>query len=590
MTLTPEKKASLSEAAGYSFGQLKVFRDNRKAAVKQYLGTHYSENGAEYKVPIPMIELAVNIYLQRLVASCPQVMVNTGVPKLREITDRFKLAINHLIANEIDLEDTLERAVIGAIFSIGIVKVGINHTQIEYMGAMHDAGQPFADYVNLDNWLHDMTTDDWKQCQFMADRYPIAVEDAKKMFPKETHKHLAPSSQTNLDEEGVHNITDSGGHRKEYSETLLVWDCYLPREKRVITFLDSGDPGDPFGEELHSREWYGIETGPYHILGFNKVEGNSMPLSPVALWMDLDALVNKLFRKLGRQAERQKTYTAVASGNLKDGNRIRTASDGDMIPVDNPDKVKDVKTGGIDPSNLAFMLQSKDFFSYMAGNLDLLGGLSPQSDTATQDTLLTAGASERIKRMQKKVYKFTLGICKALAFYLWNDPAIEVPVVKRVPGLDDVQVMAKFGGPADERNENDFFENNITIQPYSMQNQGPEAKLNTLRTIFNEMIAPMLPMFGQIGMGFDFELFFKMIGELANLPELNSLLIYVDPKHGQQEPVGEMPQKSPVTKRTYERVNRPGATQPGKDQIMMQALLGGKPQTAEAASAFRPTG
>lgn len=587
MALTPEKKASLSEAAGYSWGQLRVFRENRKAAVKQYLGAHYSENGAEYKVPVPMIELAINIYLQRLVASTPRVAINTGLPQLREIVERFKLAVNHLIENEIDLENTLERSVIGAIFSVGIVKVALNHTQVEYLGVKHDAGQPFADFVDLDNWVHDMTTDDWEQCQFKADRYPMSVEDALKIFPKEVHKFIAPSSQTQLTDDSVHSIT-GGGVRKEFNETTLLWDVYLPRQNKVVTFTDSGDPENPFGEELFERDWYGVEDGPYHILGFNKVEGNTMPLSPVALWMDIDTLINKLYRKLGRQAERQKTVTAVGSGNLKDGKRIQNASDGDMIPVDNPDKVTDIKTGGIDPSNLAFMIQSKDMLSYLGGNLDLLGGLAPQSDTVGQDTLLTAGASQRIQRMQKKVYKFVRGICKALAFYLWNDPYIEIPVVKRVPGMDDIAVHDTFGRN-DERNENDFFEYNITIEPYSLQHQGPEAKLQTLRTLFSEMIVPMLPMLAQMGAGFDFELFFKLIAELANVPELNSLLIYVDPKH-QQEAVGQPPQKAPMTKHTSERVNRPGATQQGKDQILSQALLGGKPQQSEAASAFRPTG
>jgi hypothetical protein len=584
--LTPERKADLSQAAGYSFGQLKVFRENRKAAVKQYVGTHYSDNGAAYKVPIPMIELAVNVYLQLLVASCPRVAINTGVMQLREIVERFKLALNHLITDEIDLEDTLESAVIGAIFCMGVVKVGINHTQVEYLGAMHDAGQPFADYVNLDNFLFDMTTDNRKQCQFMADKYPIAVEDAKKMFSEEVHKHFSGSSQAFADTDTVHGITDNSGLRKEYNETMLVWDCYLPRENMIHFFMDSGDPTNPFGEEIGSQEWYGVETGPYHILGFNKVEGNSMPLAPVALFMDLDALINKLYRKLGRQAERQKTNTFVNSP--KDGNRLKTANDGDILPVDNADKINDHKTGGIDPTNLAFMIQSKDLLDYIAGNLSSLGGLSPQSDTLGQDNLLSAGASQRIKRMNKKVYKFVQGICKALAFYLWNDPYINIPVVKRIPGLDDIQVRTSFGRN-DVRNENDFMEYNITIEPYSLQHQGPEAKLQTLRTIFGEMIAPMLPTMAQLGIGFDFEKFLRTISELANLPELDNMLVYADPKHAPQA-VGEAPQKAQNTTRNYVRTNRPGATQPGKDQIMMQTLLGGRPQNSEMASLGRATG
>jgi hypothetical protein len=579
---------SLSEAAGYSYEQLKPFRDNRKAALKEYVGKHYSENGSDDRVPINLLELAINIYLQRLVASCPRVSINTGVLKLREICERLKLAVNHLIENEIHLDDTLERGVSNALFSMGIVKCAMNREKVEYLGVMYDSGQPFAKCVSLDNWVHDMTVEDILEGQFMGDRYAVSVDDANTMFPGHEDDFIGASDMTGEDDK-AHNMTDpSTPTRHEFEERVWLWDVWLPKNGVVITCLDSGDPGRPFGKKLKETPWYGIETGPYHLLGFNYVEGNTMPLSLTAIWTDLHELANSLFRKLGRQAVRQKTILGVAAGARKDGEKIVDAGDGDAVPMDNPDKAKEYNYGGIKPENLAFLIQVKDLFSYLAGNLDLMGGLSPQSDTATQDNLLSAGASQRIKRMQKKVYRWVSGICKALAFYIWTDPYINIPVVKRIPFIDDVQVVDRFG-PDDDRNENDFMEYNLSIETYSHQHQGPEAKLQSLRTIFGEMIAPMLPIMAQAGIGWDFELFFRTIGELGNLPELDKMLVYADPKHEQQM-VGEPPSKPATTKRTYERINRPGATQPGKDQILMQALLGGKPQTSEGASAFRPTG
>jgi hypothetical protein len=580
--------ADLSQAAGYSYGQLEPFRRNRKRAIEEYVGKHYSDNGAKDRVPVNLIELALNIYLQRLIANAPRVAIHTSIPGLREIVERLKLAVNHLIVNEINLDETLEKAVNSAMFSMGIVKCGLNLTQVEYLGIQHNSGQPFAKTVSLDDWVHDMTVDDLMQAQFMGDRYCVTMEHAKVMFKDKADKLIA-SGELHGNDEKVHSITDpQTPSRHEFEERVFLWDVWLPRQNKVVTCLDSGDPGDPFGEVLKVTDWYGVETGPYHLLGFNFVEGNTMPLSLTAIWTDLHELANRLFRKLGRQAERQKTLLGVARGAEKDGEKIVDADDGQAVPMDNPDKAREYNFGGVKGENLAFLIQVKDLFSYMAGNLEILGGLGPQSDTATQDNLLSAGASQRIQRMQKKVYKWVTGICKALAFYIWTDPLINVPVVKRIPFIDDVTVPDQFG-PDDERNENDFFEYNITIEPYSLQHQGPEAKLQALRTIFAEMLMPLMPLMGQMGIGVDFEMLFRIIGELGNLPELDKILVYADPKH-QPQPVGEMPQKSPVTSRTYERVNRPGATQPGKDQIMMQALLGGKPQASEAASVFRPTG
>lgn len=578
----------LSEAAGYSYDQLRPFRENRFDALQEYVGKHYSDNGSDDRVPIPLLELAVNIYMQSLVANNPRVMIETGQPKLRELVERFKIALNHLISKEIDLEDTLSKGTKSALFTLGIVKVGLNATQVEYLGSLFDSGQPYAEFVSLDNWVHDMTSDDFRQCQFMADRYTMTKVHAQEIFNK-NKDGITAQADLFYTEETAHQITDENTPgRKEFKERAAVWDIWLPEEKQVVTVLDTGDPYDPFGEVLAVVDWYGVETGPYHILGFEDVESNTMPLSPVSQWRDLHELANKLFRKLGRQAERQKTFTAVSPQNLKDGERVVDVNDGEVIPIDNPDKLKEVKAGGIAPENLAFLLQVKDLFSYMAGNLDLLGGLAPQSDTVGQDTLLSAGASKRMQRMKNSVYKWTAGICKALGFYLYTDPLIDMPVVKRIPGLDDISVTERFG-PDDERNEADFCEYNMTIEPYSLQNQSPEQKLIALRTIFGEMIMPLLPQMAQAGIILDFEQWFRTIGELGNVPELNKILIYTDPKH-QPPMVGQPPGQPANTKRTYERISRPGASRQGKDQIMAENLLGNKQQPSQTASLFRPTG
>ena len=585
--LESEEKTALSEAVAYSRSQQDCFRENQREAVKQYVGSHYTSNGSTHKVPIPLIELAVNIYLQRLVASSPAVSITTKYPKLKETCSRFKIAANHLIKDEINLENTMERGVIGALFCMGVVKVGLNLTQVEYKGVLHDKGQPFADYVTMDNWVHDMTADNWEQCQFMGDRYSMTVEDAKKIFPKNVHHELDATSDGLTAEQKVHNMTDNNeSNRAEYKKTLLVWDIYLPRENRIVTFMDSGEPSDPLGAELHSREWYGVETGPYHILAFNKVEGNTMPLPPVALWMDLHELANKVFRKLGRQAERQKTFTAVPGGSGKDGQRTQKASDGGVYQFDNPDKVKEVSTGGINPQSLAFMIQTKELFSMFAGNLDLLGGLGPQSDTVGQDSLLQAGASQRIQRMQKRVYAWAKTICEALCFYLYNDPYIKIPITKRIPFIEDIEVMSEFG--PDDRNEADFMQYNINIEPHSMQHMTPEQKVQAIMQVMERVFIPLAPFMAQQGVAINYQEYAKTLSELTNLPELESIIITQASQ--EQQPVGQPPQKMGNKTTTNVRVNRPGATNPGKDQIMKQALLNANPQGNNAAATMRPTG
>lgn len=582
-----EDMIQLSKAVGYSRECLKEFRDVRKELLRSYVGKNYSENGAEDKIPVNLLEMAINIFQQRLVAKEPQVSVKAKHSmKLRELANRFEIALNQLI-KEIDLGTTLERAVVGGLFSMGIVKVGLNRTQVEFGGYFHDSGQPFADPISLDNWVHDMTVDRMEQIQYEGDFYNVTLDEAKEMFPDSADK-LVPRSDMTDNEETDHEISEGRAtQREEYREVVRLLDLWLPKQNIVLQCLASDDEANPIDEILNVIEWDGPERGPYHKLGFTWIENNTMPSAPATHLKDLHDLTNNLFRKLGRQAGREKTILGVQVGSDEDANRITNARDGDAVRIDNPDGAREFKFGGISQETYGFFMGVRDLFSYVGGNLDMLGGLGPQSETLGQDQMLSASASMRIQKMQKEVIRFTKGVIEDLAYYLWNDPYIEIPVVKRAPGFEDVYVAAPFGPK--ERSESDFLEYNIDIEPYSMQHVSPEAKLQGMRTIFAEIIAPSLPYMAQQGISLDYEKLFKTISKLGNIKEIEEVLVFARPNHD-MDPIGQMPTKSPVSTRRYERVSRPGATNSGKSQIIQQAAFGGKPQSSELASISRPTG
>ena len=577
---------SLSSAAGYSYECLRGFRERRIEAIREYVGSHYSDNGSDDRVPIPLIELALNIYTQRLVANTPRARASAKSDSLAEICDRFELALNDLITNEIDLGSELEDTVVDAIFAMGIIKIGLHAEETEYLGQVFTTGKPFAKRVSLDNWVHDVTATSFEECQFMGDRYVRLIDDVVRIYGEEAAEKVIERKNASDGNEKAKDVTERDGFAQdEYRPTCYLWDVWLPRERKVITCSDSGDPGDPFGEILAEINWEGPKHGPYRILRFSTVPDNLMPLPPVALWRDLHELANVLFRKLGRQAQREKSLLCYQKGAEKDADRIKNADDGEVIPVDSPERSGEKRWGGISQQTLASLIHVKDLFSYLAGNLDVLGGLGPQSETLGQDQLLSASASQRIQKMQKKVTIWVVGIIRDLGFYLWTDPAPGRTVIKRLPNNSDVSIPVSFG-PNDRIGK--FLDYNIDIVSYSMQYQSPEAKLMSLRVVFREFIAALLPMMAEQGIMLDVEKLMRVIAELGNLQELNEIFIYTNSRYGQEVYTGN-PMKPAETTRRYERVNRPGATQPGKDQILMQALLGGRPQQSETASVFRPT-
>jgi len=577
---------TLSQSVGYSRKSLGVFRENRLALIRQYVGRHYSNNGAEDKVPINLLELSMNIYLQRLVGNAPSVNITTLHRKLRELCVRLEIAGSKLI-KDIKLGNTLEMAVTGALFSIGIIKVGLNRTQVELGGVLHDSGQAFAESVSLDDWVHDMTVDNFENGQYEGNYYYPTLDEAYQVFPKKVHDKLVSRDEQQPESDRDHNVSEGEStRREEFRETIKCLDLWLPKQGLILQCQCSDDDTDPIAAVLNVIEWTGRELGPYHKLAFSRIENNTMPLAPAMHLLDLHELANALFRRLGRQADREKKFVGVQRGGDQDAAKIRDVNDGEAIALDNPKNTQEYKLGGISPESLGFLLQVKELFSYCAGNLDSLGGLGPQSETLGQDTLLSASASMRIQKMQKSVYEFTQGVVEDLISYQYSDPTEVIKVTKKIKGFDDISVETPI---YPYERIHDFQDFNIKIEPYSMQHKTPEAKLQSLRTVFMEMIMPLLPMMQAQGITLDIEALMKKISELGNLPELQEILIYSNPNH-EQEPVGELPAKPATTTRRYERVNRPGATNQGKSQIMQQALFGGNPQKSEKAAVFRQTG
>ena len=98
-----------------------------------------------------------------------------------------------------------------------------------------------------------------------------------------------------------------------------------------------------------------------------------------------------------------------------------------------------------------------------------------------------------------------------------------------------------------------------------------------------------MPFIQQQGGEIDFKALVQLIADLGNTPELTDVIRFRDPfdvvpPSGSPEPTVAKPAS---TKRTYERVNRPGATRSGKDDVMSRVLMGVGVQGSEMATMGR---
>lgn len=589
----PKGSNRLRTAMRHSLRRLRVYRQNRLAAIKQLVGKHYSEDGTPDRVPLNLFELAYSIYKRSLVAQQPQVTVSTKFRNLKPMASTLEAAINHLLV-EIDLETTLSDAVSDAMFCMGVINVGMapyaTLDDPEVFGAACNVGQPFAAVVSLDDWVHDMAAQRYEQCAYAGHRYRLPYEYVMECGLFENLDKLEPMSKWGANDDFGGSQERAGevsrgqpqSDEDEIYDYVELWNVWLPME-RIVTTVVMDEERLP----LRTVEWEGPERGPYHIFGFEHVSDQIMPLAPAMMWMDIHKLTNDLFLKVGRQADRQKTVLAYEGRAAADAKAIQGANDGDAINVDSVDAIKEFKWGGAEQVNVALILQLVNQFSWLAGNLDMLGGLSPQSETLGQDQLLAASASKRLQAMQAKVLRVTTDVAKDLAQYLWNDPLIELPLTKRIKDLD-MDIPTRF---APELREGDFLQYNIKIEPHSMQYQTPEMKFRAFMALLQQMVLPMAQMLGQQGLTLDFK---KVVAKGAQLngleAELGDILVPMDPRSMQTEPqpMQAAATKPPQTLRQYERINRPAGTRVGRDNAMMQTLLNSKVQKDEIGSVGRP--
>jgi len=321
------------------------------------------------------------------------------------------------------------------------------------------------------------------------------------------------------------------------------------------------------------------------LLSMGDVPGNIMPLSPASLLVDLHELVNRIFRKLGRQAERQKTLTVVQGGAEEDGRRIVNASDGDTILSDRPEATREMKFGGVDSPSLAFMIQLKDMFSYLGGNLDSLGGLGPSAKSGKHDSLLRQSASVRIDDMQARTTKAVRGVVESIADYLYYDPMPSTRIHRDIPN-STLSVKVDFDP---EIREGDFLDYAVDIAPYSLQARSPSERLQAINDIMQGVVMPMSQQLQQRGIVPDMDRYMEIVSKYSHMSEIAEILKIAD--FSEMEMMQEMgggqaagASKPPVTERRYVRENvSMGGTRAGRDSEMTKALMGGDNAVNQAA-------
>lgn len=580
----------LAESMRASRRVLEYFRTQKRDAVKQFVGRHWSKDAAERTVPINTLARYVQVVSRALVPKNPRVMFTTKQREKQAAVSVMQEWVNERI-EAMHFDQTLQRWAVDALYGLAVMKVALATPADAAMdGYVSPAGVPFAETVSLDDFVYDVGCRDFRQAAYMGHRFRIPLEVAKNLdyYDARERKKLVADEPSMMNQEGDEKIQALGqgweaGADRDFEPMVELWEIYLPRTKRIVTLRsDSGGVPPSDSRPLRVQEWIGPDYGPYHFLPLSIVPDNAMPKGPIMDLIDLHRYINALYRKLIEQALRQKEVLPVSGGQVDDGKHLQQASDGEMFACDNAAGIKAVSYGGPNAVNAAFSQHLMDKFSTQAGNLDLLSGASPQSKTASQDKMLNENASAGVSDMQERMVAGTAGVLRAMGWFWWNHPQEVMRTQRTAPGLPDISIERKLypAGTVDEvgqkpglTREGRYEDLQCRVDPYSMQYRSPQQRMQFLSQLVKEML-PLMPLLQQQGIMFDMAFYLKKVAEYADEPDVTGLFTITEPPAAAAGGGGPGELKAPPkgdTKHEYTRQSIGQDTEANRDSDMANA-------------------
>jgi hypothetical protein len=476
---------------------------------------------------------------------------------------------------EIGLEHTIRRWLLDAHFTVGVVKVHLKDVgQVMFENDIWmDPGTPFASNVSLDNFVYDMTATQWSEVKWAGDMYRIPKADLEEgvklgMYDKEvaaacsaTSKYVQPQDRLAAISAGEEVDGD------EYEPMVDLADIWIARENCIYTFLVTNVHNFSINPKpLAKMEWRDPDCGPYHMLGFNDVPQNVMPIGLAVVIDELDRLANNVMRKQSRNAMNQKDVLIYRPGpGATTAKNVQRSNDGGMIEGE-PDTVGKYSFNGANPGNQVFLGEVLGMINEMAGNPTAVLGLGAQSETKGQDELIHNATTRRLIR--------------SLALMLWDDELKSIAGTLSVEGAEGYEADATW--VAGDR-EGNFLDYNLDVDVHSMIFRPPSAKAQALIETLTQVYIPMQDQIAAQGGAMNWAVVNDALADWLNLPVLKDVMTF----DGAPPPMEPPPQtstgggrKPAHTERVYTRKNEASgqAAAMQKQQLMQQWMQSNQEQ------------
>jgi hypothetical protein len=498
---------------------------------------------------INLIDRGVFTIVPYLVEGNPKVMVETLISNLRSWAYTTQLALNFLI-DKMDLADrVLIPLAINSMFGAGITRTFTEYDRIITLdGEVFKSGMPNIKVIHDTDYIGDPSAKTRGDFIFEGDVYKLPTAYAKDLFAgKDKHGNqiadyisadykLATDFSPDL-------ISNPDYDRNRYStrEFTVFQDIYLYDENITVTIMPDGKKA----KILREVEEDGPKESPYDYLGYKFFPGCSVPIPPAWFWHDMDVSTNVVAKTAREQAEAQKDLILVEPSGRKLGKKAVNAKNMDVLEVKNAkDGVQKISLGGMNTENLGWLAYVETAFNKSGGTSEIMGGRGTDAPTLGQEKMQFQNASRIVNNMNTRFQGCMTSILRKLAYKVWTDPTVYIPLVKEIPGVGNLDVVFS---QADK--VGDFYEFIFKITPYSTQRMSPEMKYQRLMQFASQWILPTMPLAAQQGAGFDIPAATKKMADYLGFDDFNQLYTSVVPHELQginyQMQPGDKKSKSP---------------------------------------------
>lgn len=454
------------------FERIQSYRKARAMFMREYIGQYYRDKfGVTGDEPLNLIFRAIATFVPQLVMQSPVNDVSTEYLQYKPYAEMLGLALDK-IEGDINLKDTLRAWIVSAFFAFGIVKTSLASSEnlIQHGDSRIDPGQVYSEIVDLDNFVFDPICTDMRKSSFLGDRVRVPRQV---LLDTDGYDHDSVVRLPQSRFFGGDKVEDLTKQNTSVTEAFSLQDyidvvqLHVPEADALVTI---SDPQQIMMDKyLRVEDYYGPKEGPYTFLSFTPpVPNNPLPIAPVSMIYDIHRIANRTFKRMMHQADREKQVLGFAPANADEAQDLIEAEDGDSVALTDPQAFNILQWGGANPKNEQMVQQMQMWFNYMSGNPDQVSGnqtkgTTGRKETATKTAAMQSNAAVSLEDAKSIIYDRTSEISRNQAWYLHNDPLINIPLVKRITGGEYQQLEL-----TPEQRQGDFLDFMFRIRARSM--------------------------------------------------------------------------------------------------------------------------